>query len=375
MVTIREAVSGKDITTFIKLPWQIYKGDPSWVPPIIVDVRNMLDRKKSPFFEFGEAAYFLAYKDGRCAGRITAHINRNHNDFHKTKEGFFGFYECIDDFEVSDALLKTAADWVASRGMTKIMGPANFTVYDEQCFMIDGWDAEPPTPVVFENYNPKYYLNQMDHAGFGKEIDWYAYKVDGSRTMSRALLGAKDRIIRKNGFVFRNVNMRKIDEEVVKIKQIFNGAWSDNWGHYPFTDGQMEQIKKAVLLFVDPRICFMVETPDGRPVGVSVTLPDVNPFVKKMNGRVFPFGWFHLLRSRRHSTGARTFMMGVLPEYRNMGVDIAMVVETIRVGLSVGYQWSECSLIVESNLNMIRPIEKWGGERYKSYRIYSRSLN
>lgn len=375
MVTIREAVSRKDITKFIKFPWKVYKNDPNWVPPIIIDVRNMLDRRKSAFFEFGEAAYLLAYKDGKCAGRITAHINRNHNDFHKTQEGFFGFYECIEDYEVSDALLKAAAEWVAARGMTKIMGPANFTVYDEQCLMVDGWDAEPPTPVVFENYNPKYYIEQMHHAGFGKEIDWYAFKVDGSRPLSKALLGAKDRIVKKNGFVFRNVDLSKIEAEVLKIKEIFNKAWEDNWGHYRFTDRQMEQLKRAVLLFVDPRICFMVETAAGDPVGVSVTLPDVNPFVKKMNGRLLPFGWYHLLRSRRHSSGARTFMMGVLPEYRNSGVDIAMVVETIRVGLSVGYQWSECSLIVESNTNMIRPIEKWGGDRYKTYRIFSRALS
>jgi ribosomal protein S18 acetylase RimI-like enzyme len=375
MVTIREAVTKKEINTFIKFPWTIYKNDPNWVPPIIMDVRRMLDRKKSPFFEFGEAIYFLAYRNKKCVGRVTAHINHNHNNFHQSRDGFFGFYECVDDSEVSDALLAAAAEWLSARGMSKIMGPANFTVYDEQCLMIDGWDADPPTPVVFENYNPKYYLDQMKHAGFAKEVDWYAYKVDGSQTLSKALLGAKDRIIRKNGFVFRNVNRKKVDEEVAKIKQIFNEAWSDNWGHYPFTDRQMEQIKSAVLLFVDPRICFMVETTDGKPVGVSVTLPDVNPFIKKMNGRILPFGWIHLLRSRRHSTGARTFMMGVLPEYRNMGVDIAMVVETIQVGLSVGYRWSECSLIVETNTNMIRPIEKWGGRRYKSYRIFSKSLN
>ncbi len=375
MVTITEAVSRGDISTFIRLPWSIYRNDPNWVPPIITDQRKMLNREKSPFFEFGDAAYFLAHKDGKCVGRITAHINRNHNDFHKAKDGFFGFYESVDDYEVSDALLKAASDWVARRGMTKIMGPASFTVYDEQCLMTDGWDADPPTPVVFEVYNPRYYLDQMKHAGFEKEIDWYAYKVDGSRTLSTALLGAKDRIVNRNGFVFRNINLKKVDEEVAKIKHIFNGAWADNWGHYPFTDRQMEQIKAAVLLFVDPRLCFMVETSDGEPVGVSVTLPDVNPFVKKMNGRIFPFGWIHLLRSRRHSTGARTFMMGVLPKYRNMGVDIAMVVETIRVGLSIGYQWSECSLIVESNENMIRPIEKWGGVRYKSYRIFSRQLS
>lgn len=374
MVTIKEAVTRSEVDRFIKLPWKIYRDHPHWVPPVMSDMRRMLDREKSPFFEFGEAVYYLAYKGKECVGRITAHINRNHNDFHKTKDGFFGFYEAIDDYEVSDALISAAANWVAERGMTKLMGPENFTIYDEQCLMVDGWDADPPTPVVFEVYNPRYYIDQMKHAGMEKEIDWYAFKIDSVKGLSPAFLNAKDRIVKRNGFVFRNINLKRVTEEMDKVQQIFNGAWSDNWGHYPFTQRQVEQIKSAVVMFVDPRMCFMVETADGRPIGASITLPDINPFVQKMNGRILPFGWIQLLRARRHSVGVRTFLMGVLSEYRNMGVDVAMVVETMKAGLELGYKWSECSLIVENNLKVIRPIEKWGGIRYKTYRLFSKAL-
>lgn len=374
MIAIQEAIAKKELDRFIRFPWRVYQDDANWVPPVIADTRRMLDRGRSPFFEFGEAAYFLAYKDGRCAGRVSAHINRNHNEYHGSRDGFFGFYESIDDFEVSDALMGAAARWVADRGMSKLIGPASFTVYDEQCFMVEGWEADPPTPVVFETYNPRYYIEQMSHAGLAKEIDWYAFKVDRMGDLSEAFLNAKDRLLKRNGFVFRTIDLKRLDSEVAKIKEIFNRAWAVNWGHYPFTDGQMEAIRSAIVHFIDTRICFMVETSEGQPVGVSITLPDINPFVKKMNGRILPVGWIYLLRSRHHSVGVRTFMMGVLPEYRNMGVDIAMVVETMKVGSSIGYKWAECSLIVENNRNMIRPVEKWGGVAYKTYRLFSKVL-
>ena len=374
MITVREAVTRRDIREFVLFPWRVYKNDPNWVPPIIMDMFRMLNRRRSPFFEFGEAAYFLAYRDGRCAGRISAHVNRHHNDFHGTKDGFFGFYECLDDDEASRALLSAAETWVFAKGMTRIIGPESFTVYDEQCLLVDGWEADPSTPVVMEVYNPRYYIDHMTKSGYGKEIDWYAFKVDGSAPIRDGLLKAKERLVNQKGYVFRHVNFKRLDEEIAKIKVIFNEAWADNWGHYPFTDRQFDQIKEALLLFVDPRLCFIVETKEGAPVGCSITLPDINPAVKRMNGRFFPFGWFHFLYGRKHSEGARTFMMGVMKEYRNQGVDIAMVVETIRTGLAAGYKWSECSLVVETNLNMIRPIEKWGGTRYKSYRLFSKQL-
>lgn len=374
MVEIREVASKGELRDFIRLPWKIYRDDPNWIPPIIADVKATLDREKSPFFEFGEAAYFTAYRDGECVGRISAHVNRIHNDYHKANDGFFGFFESINDDEVSRLLLDAAAEWVRHRGMSRLVGPASFTIYDEPCFMVEGWEADPPTPVIFQNYNPRYYIDLMAKAGFEKEIDWYAYRLDAGKPLSRALLGAKERAMERRGLVFRNVNLKRVDEEVEKIKAVFNDAWSENWGHHPYTERQAEQIKEALKLIVDPRMCFIVETQEGKPVGCAVILPDLNPFVKKMNGRILPFGWIHLLWGRRHSSGSRAFMLGVLKEYRNSGVDVALIVEAMQRGPIVGYEWGECSLIVETNQSMIRLIEKWGGDRYKTYRLFGKSL-
>jgi len=373
MLTIKEVVSKKDIKHFIRFAWNVYTRDSNWVPPLILDQMNQLDRKKSPFFEFGEAAYFIAYRDGRPVGRITAHINHRHNEVHQKKDGFFGFYECLPDDEAAVALLKTAEDWVRARGMNKIIGQENFTIYDELGFMIKGWDSTPSTPVVMETYTPKYYLEQMQKAGYQKEIDWIAFLVKSDFELKDSLFKIKERVLTRRGLTLRPVNLKKLDQEMPKIKVIFNEAWKENWGHYPFTDRQFDLIAEALKAIVDPRVCLLVED-HGNPVGCSITLPDINPWVKKMNGRFLPFGIFHFLQGKKKATGLRTFMMGVVKEYRGLGVDIAMVLETFLVGRQVGYKWSECSLIVETNKPMLDAIARWGGDPYKVYRLFSKSL-
>ncbi|MBN1596594.1 hypothetical protein JW933_11770, partial [candidate division FCPU426 bacterium] len=374
MLTVREITARNDYKTFIKFAWQVYQGAPHWVPPLILDTMNMLDKKKNPFFEFGEAAYFMAFRDNKPVGRITAHINRRHNDFHRVKEGFFGFYECLQDDEAAAALLRAAEDWVRAKGMTKIVGPENFCVYDEIGFLADGWEADPPTPVILTTYTPRYYLGQMARAGYQKEIDWYAFKVTQEKIVVKdVFLKLKERLMKRRGFTFRTINLKKLDEELVRIKSIFNEGWADNWGHFPLSDKQFAHIADALKVIADPRVCFMVE--DGaRPVACSVSLPDINPAVQKMNGRFFPFGIFHFLGAAKKAKALRTFMMGVDKAYRHLGIDVAMVTETYVRGTAVGYQWSECSLIVETNTSMIEPLIKWGGDRYKTYRLFSKKL-
>jgi hypothetical protein len=373
MLTIKEISSKKEIMQFIKFPWEVYKNDPNWVPPLIFDTQNMLDKNKFPFFEFGSAAYFMAFRDRRPVGRITAHINRRHNEMHKTKDGFFGFYECLQDAEASRLLMKTAEDWVRGQGMNKIIGPENFTIYDELGFMIKGWDAEPATPVIMETYTPRYYLEQMEKAGYKKEIDWTAFLVKKDFVIKETLLKVKDRLVKRKGYTFRTINMKKLDEEIQKIKIIVNTAWQENWGHYQYTDRQFDHIAEALKMIVDPRVCFIVE--DGeKPIACSISLPDINPTVKKINGRMLPFGIFHLLNAKKHAQGLRTFLMGVVQEYRNTGIDIALVVDTFSEGRKAGYQWAECSLVVETNKKMIDLLVKWGGDPYKVYRLFSKKV-
>lgn len=373
MLSVREITTPKEIKQFIRFSWNIYVNDSNWIPPLILEQMNMLNKKKSPFFEFGEAAYFMAYRDGRPVGRITAHINRRHNEVHQKKDGFFGFYECLQDDEASRALLKTAEDWLRARGMNKIIGQENFTVYDEIGFMIKGWDAVPSTPVILETYTPKYYLDQIQKAGYQKEIDWIAFLVKDDHPLKESLFKIKERVLSRNKLTMRPVNLKRLDLEMPKLKTIFNGAWKENWGHYPFTDRQFDLIADFLKIIVDPRLCLLVED-QGKPVGCSVTVPDINPSVQKMNGRLFPLGIFHFLRGKKKAKGLRTFMMGVVQEYRGLGVDVAMVLETFEAGRKLGYKWSECSLIVETNKRMIDAMNTWGGDPYKVYRLFSKKL-
>ncbi len=373
MLTIKEIHSKKEIKDFITFAWQIYKNDPNWVPPLIMDTMNMMDKQKSPFFKFSEAAYFMAYRDGKPVGRVTAHVNNMHNEYRKVKEGFFGFYECLDDDEAAVALMKAAEDWVRSKGMLKIIGPENFCIYDEIGFLAAGWNADPATPVVLTTYTPKYYLDHMIKAGYQKEIDWYAFKVSDGFQIKEVFLKIKNRLEQRRGLKFRNINLKRLDLELPKIKHIFRDAWDENWGHFPMSDKQFDNVAEALKIVADERVCFMVEDGD-KPVACSVSLPDINPSVKKMNGRFLPFGIFHFLAAKKNAKGLRTFMLGVEKEYRNIGIDIALVVETFIHGTAAGYKWSECSLIVETNTKMIEPIKKWGGHAYKTYRLVSKQL-
>lgn len=375
MIEVREAVSRREIKQFIKLPWKIYKDDPYWVPPLLFEQRDNFLKKKHPFFEpgFGEAVLFLVYRDGEPVGRVTAHINHLHNKHHNVKEGFFGFYECMDDVEASAMLLTAAEQWLRDRGMTRIIGPENYTIYDEIGFLSEGRENEPKRPVILEVYTPDYYLKHMEHSGFGKEIDWLAFIVDRDvKPPTRVLGKIKQRLI-DDGFVFRTINMKQLDEEVAKIKTVVNSAWDANWGHVPYTDKQFEAIAEALKMIVDPRVLFMVEK-EGKLVACSITLPDINDSIKKMNGRLFPFGWFHFLRAKKRATGLRTFLFGVLPEYRGLGMDAVMIMDTVEAGLSYGYGWSDCSIVVENNEKMIKPIKKWGGKDYRTFRIFSKDL-
>jgi len=372
MLEIRAITGKRDKMRFIKMPWLVYKGDPNWVPPLIFDMKHQLDATKHPFFEFGEAAYFLAERDGVPVGRVTAHVNHKHDEHHRVRDGFFGFYECVDDVEVSNALLAKAEDWCRARGATRMIGPMSYTIYDEIAFLAEGHDNEPRTPVLLEPYTPKYYINLMAKAGYDKDIDWLAFMVGRDVKIPDLFKRVKERLISK-GFTFRCINPKDLDADVERIKSVVNSAWAANWGHVPYTDAQFAAIKDALKAILDPRVIFLVEK-DGETVATSITLPDINPSIKKMNGRVFPFGWWHFLRAKKKAYGLRTFLFGVKEEYRGRGIDAVLVMDTIEAGRNFGYEWSSCSLVVENNVKMIQPILDWGGYEFKRYRVFKKDL-
>ena len=369
-ISVRRVETKKDLHRFISLPWKIYQGNPHWVPPLLSEQKLVLDREKGPFFEIGQAEYFLALCEGEPVGRISAHTNQQWNQHYRDQKGFFGFFECIEDPEAASALFEAAEGWLRDRGKTSILGPMSFSIYDELGLLIDCFDQDP---VVLLTYNPPYYVDLIEGRGFNKAIDWYAYLMTDQVAVNPVLFEVRDRVCRRNGLVIRHARMSQFKEEAERAKSIFNEAWSENWGHLPFTDRQFDHLAKGLRMILDERLLFFGEI-QGKAIGVCVSIPDVNQALKPANGRLLPFGWYHLWRGLKQVKKLRTIIMGVKKEHRHTGIDVAFYVETIEKGKAIGYTESECSLVVETNTWMRKALGDLGARIYKTYRLYEKPL-
>lgn len=374
MVKVRRVENESDRMQFIKLPWKIYKNDKFWVPPLLFDVRKNLNPKKNPFFKHAEIELFLAEKDGNLVGRIAAIKNDNHNKFHKDKTGFFGFFECINDEEVSDLLLEKACEWCKSKGFDKIVGPVNPSTNDECGLLVDGFDS---SPVMLMPYNPKYYEKLISDFGFEKENDLYAYDcpkevINNEKKMAQ-LERVTELIKKRYKVTLRNINMKDLMNEVRKIEEVYNSAWEDNWGFVPLTSDEFDFMAESMKMIVDPDFVMFAEI-DGKAVGFTLTLPDINQVLKKMNGRLLPFGIFTLLLNKKKINNLRVIIMGVKPEFQKKGIDSIFYLDTIKKGNSKGYRGAEISWVLEDNIVMRQTAENLGAWIYKTYRIYGKNI-
>jgi hypothetical protein len=360
----------KQLKDFVRFPWKIYEGNPHWVPPLIRDKLKFLDKKKGVFFEFGEAEYFLAYKNGELAGRIDAHIDHQYERFHNTETGFFGFFECTNDQGVADSLFRAAEDWLKAKKKHKLIGPECFTIYDETAMLYEGYDS---TPAVLLPYNPPYYHELVKNYGFKKAIDWYAFWAPKDVRPADGMFKVRDRVLRRNDIRIIPLDMKKLQERVDEVKVIFRDAWMGNWGHTPLTEGQYELFVKELKLVLKPELTYFAEV-DGKTVGCIVTIIDANEALKRANGRLLPLGLLKILFGLKKCKRLRILMMGVLEEYRNRGIDIVFYLETLKNGCEAGFDGADCSLIVETNDRMIRALEAFGAERYKTYRLYEKGI-
>jgi GNAT superfamily N-acetyltransferase len=374
VINIRKVENEPDRMKFIKFPWEIYKDDPNWVPPLIFDVRKNLDPKKNPFFKHAEVNLFLAEKDGKLAGRIAAIKNDNHNKFHKDKAAFFGFFDTIDDEEVSDLLLETACQWAKDRGFDEILGPVNPSTNDECGLLVDGFDS---SPVFLMTYNPKYYIKLIEGFGFEKAKDLYAYdipkEVINDEKVMNKLNRMADLIKQRYNVTTSFINMKDLKNEVRKIEEIYNSAWETNWGFIPLTTEEFDYMADSLKMVVDPDLVMFAEV-DGKPAGFTLSLPDFNQVLKKMNGRLLPFGFLKILTGKKKINNLRVIIMGVKPEYQKKGIDSVFYLETIKNGNKNGYRGAEISWVLEDNMPMRMTAEKLGAKIYKTYRIYRKSL-
>jgi GNAT superfamily N-acetyltransferase len=372
-VTIREIPHGASMKPFIELSWKVNAGDPQWVPPLRMALVPVLDRKKHPFHQHADVAYFLAERGPEVVGRVAACVNHQYNQFHNDLTGFFGFFECTDDAGVAAALLDAAAEWLRARGRDLMRGPMNFSTNDEFSspgVLIDGFDT-PPT--VMMSHNPRYYAGLMDAAGMEKTKDLVAYWIPDR--IPERLRNAMERLANRAGVTIRSVRMKELKSEVAKVQEVYNAAWSQNWGFVPMTEAEFNHMAKEMKPVVDPDLVLLAEKADGEPIGFLLALPDLNRAFKHLpDGRMFPFGLFKVLWQKRKIDTARLLTLGLKPGYQHLGLGAAMYTRLLQIGVGKGYTGAEGSWILEDNHEMCTALEKLGADQYKRYRVYDRVL-
>ncbi|MDI6788980.1 MAG: N-acetyltransferase [Planctomycetota bacterium] len=363
---------------FIRFPWraQIYKDNPYWVPPLISEEKKLFNPILHPFYRNAQMQLFIAYQGGggnkTPVGRIAAIINHNHNKFHNEKTGFFGFFESVNSPDVANYLLSAASDYLKEKGMEILRGPMSPSTNETCGLLIEGFDL---SPAFMMPYNPPYYINLLESCGLKKAKDLYAYYLDTKIVSEK--LPRLERIAQNtlsdNKVVIRRFDMRNIRRDISIIKEIYNNAWSKNWGFVPMTDEEFDYLSKEMVRIIDPDFVLIAEV-EGKPAGFSMALPDYNQIFKKLNGRLFPFGIFYFLFGKSRIKTLRLLTMGVIPQYQKRGLDVVFYLETIKRGIAKGYQGGELSWVLEDNVMMNRVLNTLGARVYKKYRIYEKVM-
>ena len=372
-VEVRPVASKREYKAFMRLPWRLYRNEPHWVPPLLMDLRKRLDRRRNPFFEHAEAEYFLAWRDGQPVGRITAQVDRNLNEFQDNDWGLFGFFECEDDPEAAGALLDAAAAWLRERGRDRMVGPMDFTTNDECGLLVEGHDR---MPIILTPWQYPYYQRLLEGAGLTKAMDafmWELY-VDKRERVHPAIWEMAERVESEHGIVVRPANKRDLQAEVERFLEVYNAAWEKNWGFVPLTDEEVRHYAKDLRPVLDENWAMIAEGRDGTVVGAALTLPDFNQVLVHLNGRLLPFGWAKALYWRRKVDRVRVFALGVKREYQHTGVAARMFEMHFDSAARTPQKGGELGWILENNTAMNRAMEGMGGKIARRYRFYEKPL-
>jgi len=364
-ITTSEASSFRQRRAFLRLPWSIYKGDPNWVPPLLMQVKSTLNTRKNPFYRHARIKLFLARKNGRPAGRVAAIVNDVHNHFHREKAGFLGFFECINDPAVAASLLAVARDWLAGQGMQILRGPASPSTNHECALLVDGFDSPPQ---IMMPYNPPYYIALLESFGLRKVKDILAYRLDAAK-LSPRVYKLSDFLAARARIEVRPVEPRNFARDIAIIRDIYNRAWERNWGFVPVDDEEFNALAREMKSFYEPSLA-LIAFANGLPAGFSLTLPNLNEALARINGRLFPFGIFTLMRQSRRIASGRNLLLGIVPEFRKLGLDILLYRKTVEAAIALGYTYGELSWILEDNIDMRKVLEKLGARVYKTYRFF-----
>lgn len=363
----------RNILRFLDVSYGIYRNDPYWVAPLLDDLKKVFT-PENPLFEHAEMQLWVAKQDGRDVGRIAGIIDRLYNRQASSPAAFFGFYEAIDSPAVSQALFQTVATWAQQKGMARIMGPMNPTTNDECGLLVEGFDS---SPVFMMTYNPRYYLDQMQVAGFQKAKDLLAYHIDLAGIPMDRLIRIGTKVKQRNPeLTFRPVLRKTLTSDIAKVKDVYNAAWQANWGFVPMTDAEVDFMAKRLKPLLMEGLIWLAEAGD-EPVGFLLAMPDYNPALKPLRGHLLTprlLGFIPYLLGWKRPKRTRVLTLGMKEKYRSKGLESALLIEGLRVGREAGVTESEASWILEDNVAMCRVLEAIGGKAYKRYRIYERAV-
>ncbi|HET9058087.1 MAG TPA: hypothetical protein VFN30_14680 [Chitinophagaceae bacterium] len=373
MITVLPVTGKKLLKEFIDFPHKLYQDDKNYVPELFIAQRDLLTPGKHPFHEHSEVKLFLAYQGGQIKGRIAAILNKNHNQFNNTSDGFFGFFDCEDDPSVSSKLFEAALEWLKSKNVTKVIGPVNPSTNEPCGLLIKGFDSNP---VVMMVYNKPYYSKLIENNGFTKKVDlvaYYLYSVKADDRSVRLHDGLLNRLAQKN-ITIRTINMRDFKNEAVKLREVYNAAWDKNLGFVPMTENEFKYLAKDLKMILDPQFCLVAEH-NGEIVGFALAIPDINQVLKTIKrGRLLPFGIFKLLLGRKKINQLRVLALGVVEGYKKMGIEGCFYATFIKKAREKNILGAEASWILEDNFLMNKGIQNLNGEAYKAYRLFEKAV-
>ena len=372
-VDVRPVEGRKELREFIELPYRLHSTSPYWIPPLRIERRLFLNRRQNAFFKHGDAQLFCAWRDGRVVGRISAQVDHAFNEFQQNRWGMFGFLELEDDPEILPALLSAAEGWLRARGRDLMLGPMDFGINDENGVLVEGYDREP---MIKQPWHPPYYATRCEEAGLEKAMDLWMWELDISdrSKILPIVFELAEQVEPKHGVTIRKMTRRSLRRDMDRFADVYNSAWSENWGFVPYSKADLDAYTQELHLVFDHHWFMVAETAEGETVGMAITVPDINQVLKKMKGRLLPLGWLYYLRRRQIIDRVRVGFLGVKPSFQHTGVAAALYVEHFDMANATPQSWGEMGWILETNKDMNRAMEAMHGRIVRRYRVYETDL-
>lgn len=372
-ISVISPVTRREKKRFLLYPWEIYQNDPNWIPPLLSEEKGLLGFAKDPFYERNKVRTFAAMRDGKMVGRVAAILNVGHLERYNDGVGFFGFFESIDDQDVANALFNAASEWLREQGCSVVRGPMNPSMNHTVGLLIDGFDS---APFFMMTYNPPYYEALIENAGFQKSQDLFSFwgKVDMLPKVREKYLHTAEMIQERFNVKLRPLNKKRFTDDYEMFLHIYNRSLTNTWGFVPMSEREVKTMAASLKVLMIPELAIVAEI-DGVPIGATFCLPDYNPRIKAINGRLFPFGFIKLLWNREKAISRiRVISTNVLPEYQMSGVGLVLLNALVPKAMECGVQEAEFSWVLESNQFSRGSLEKGGAVRNKTYRVYDKPV-